>query len=75
MFLVDEILKNMNLIGFIKGILEIKIPMTPDFISVFPYKIAKRKKCAPWKCNLGQDFDRKAWVKNEMYNHSTHAYI
>ena len=49
--------------------------MTHDFLSVFPYKMEKRKKCVPWKCNLGQDFDRKAWIKKEMYNHSTYAYL
>lgn len=49
--------------------------MTHDFLSVFPYKMEKRKKCAPWKCNLVQDFDRKAWIKKEMYNHSTYAYL
>ena len=35
----------------------------------------EKKKSTSSKCNLRQDFDRKAWIENEMYNHTLHAYL
>lgn len=48
--------------------------MVPGFVSFFPDTLEKREKYIPSKCNLGWDFDRKAGIKNEMYNHTTHTY-
>lgn len=47
--------------------------MIPGYTNLFPQMVENRWKNTPSKCNLGQDFDRKAWIKNEMYNHR-HAY-
>lgn len=48
--------------------------MILGFTSLFLYRVEKSRKNTPSKCNLGQDFDRKTWIKNEMYNHTVHAY-
>lgn len=52
----------------------LKTMMILGYTSLFPDRVQKRVKICHQKCNLRQDFDRKTWIKNEMYNHTMHAY-